>query len=174
MKNSPSISVLAAVLVLNLMALPCLGEEVSDAELLAKIETMYQDYRQDFPNIGEVTAQKLTEWISLRNVVLVDVRKPAERAVSQLPNSITKNDLEASLDSFTNRPIVVYCTIGYRSGNFTKDLKKKGVKAYNLEGGILAWVHHGGTVEHDGSPVQKVHVYGKRWSLLPVGFEAVW
>jgi len=174
MKSYQRLPVLALIFSIIVAASPSLAEDTTDAGRLAEINTMYQDYRQDFPDIGEVSPDTLSHWINSGNVVLVDVRKPKERAVSQIPKSITQEEFEDQLDTFTDRPIVIYCTIGYRSGNFTQDLRKKGVKAFNLEGGILAWVHHEGTVEHEGATVQQVHVYGQRWSLLPAGFEAVW
>ena len=171
MKNYLQLISLAGLI---MMASLSWSETSTDAERLARINDLYQDYRQGFPNIGEVTADTLNLWIKSRDVILVDVRKPKERAVSQIPNSITQQEFEDHPDTYSQGPIVIYCTVGYRSGNFTRDLLKEGVNAYNLEGGILSWVHHEGTVEHEGATVQKVHVYGQRWSLLPAGYEAVW
>ena len=79
-------------------------------------------------------------------------------------------DAEAS----AGKTVVAYCTIGYRSGKYTEKLRSRGIDAYNLEAGILGWVHSFRPVERDGNQVRQVHVYGKQWSLLPEWYEPVW
>jgi len=174
MKNSRFILTFAVTLVACLASLSSWSSEGVDAERLALLEKMYADFRDDFSGIGEVSADTLMEWISAGEVVIVDVREPAEREVSRLPNSIIPKELESYLEGHDNLRVVIYCTIGYRSGKFTRSLKNKGLKASNLAGGIVAWVHHGGPIEHDGKPTRRVHVYGKKWNLLPEGYEPVW
>lgn len=75
--------------------------------------------------------------------------------------------------------IVVYCTIGYRSGKYAMELAGQGIRAENLEGGILSWSHAGGPfqVRNDAglaTPTRRVHVYDKGWNLLHPDYEAVW
>ena len=173
MKNIRFILTFTVALVACLASLSSWSGEVVDAERLALLEKMYADFRDDFSGIGEVSADSLMVWMNSGEVVIVDVREPAEREVSRLPNSITTKELESFLEGHDDQQIVIYCTIGYRSGKFTRSLKNKGVKAYNLAGGIIAWVHHGGPIEHDGNPMRRVHVYGKKWNLLPEGYEPV-
>ena len=174
MKKIRFILIFVVTLVVCLVPLSSRGSEEVDAERLANLEKMYAEYRDDFPGIAEVSPDSLMGWMSSGDVVIVDVREQAELEVSRLPNSITPKELESYLEGHEKQRIVIYCTIGYRSGKFTRSLKKKGVVAYNLEGGILAWVHHGGPIEHDGKPTRQVHVYGKQWNLLPEAFEPVW
>jgi len=174
MKNTRFILTFGVTLVACLASLSSWSSEVVDVERLALLEKMYADFRDDFSGIGEVSADSLMEWMNSGEVVIVDVREPAEREVSRLPNSITTKGLESYLEGHDDQRIVIYCTIGYRSGKFTRSLMNKGVKAYNLAGGIVAWVHHGGSIEHDGNPTRRVHVYGKKWNLLPEGYEPVW
>lgn len=174
MKNSRFILTLFVTLVACLVAFSSWSDEVIDAKRLARLEKMYAEFREDFNGIGEVSADSLMEWMAEGEVVIVDVREPGEREISRLPNSITPQELDFRLEGHDNQRIVIYCTIGYRSGKFTKSLMKKGVKACNLAGGILAWVHHGGPIEHEGNPARRVHVYGKQWNLLPEAYEPVW
>jgi len=174
MINSRFILTFAVTLVVCLASLSSWSSEVVDAERLALLEKMYADFRDDFSGIGEVSADTLMEWMSAGEVVIVDVRERAEREVSRLPHSITPKELESYLEGHHSQRVVIYCTIGYRSGKFTRSLQDKGVKAYNLAGGIIAWVHHGGTIEHDGNSTRRVHVYGKKWNLLPEAYEPVW
>ena len=81
-----------------------------------------------------------------RNLVVVDVRTEAERAVSVIKGAVTKEQYEADVNGeYVGKKIVAYCTIGYRSGKYVEKLiKDKGVDAYNLRGSILAWTHAGG------------------------------
>jgi rhodanese-related sulfurtransferase len=147
----------------------CLDADSARAE---QVESMYQDYRSDFNSAAEVSPDSLVAWLSSGDVVLVDVRKSSEREVAQIPGSITRDEFEAG--NFTDRRVVSYCTIGYRSGKYTEKLSKRGVDAYNLTAGILGWVHDFRPVERDGSQVRQVHVYGRQWSLLPAWYEPVW
>jgi sodium/bile acid cotransporter 7 len=103
-----------------------------------------------------------------RNLVVVDVRTEAERAVSVIKGAVTKEQYEADVNGeYVGKKVVAYCTIGYRSGKYVEKLiKDKGVDAYNLRGSILAWTHAGGPLETaDGTPTNVVHTWGKAWAL---------
>ncbi len=145
-----------------------------DAFRRVRVEEMYRKYHRDFPEVRDVTPDSLMAWLQHGEAVLVDVRKAKEIAVSRIPGSITKDEYAANRQDFAGRKVVSYCTIGYRSGKFTRELARRGVDAYNLFGGILYWVHTGGEVIDAEGPVATVHVYGRQWSLLPVGYKAVW
>ena len=174
MKNNRFILTFAFSMVACFVAFSSWSDEVVDAERLARLEKMYAEFRDDFSGIGEVSADSLMEWMAEGEVVIVDVREPGEREISRLPNSVTPEEIDSRLDGHENERIVIYCTLGYRSGKFTRSLQDKGVKAYNLAGGILAWVHHEGPIEHEGNPTRRVHVYRKQWNLLPEAYEPVW
>ena len=136
------------------------------------IELMYQEYRKSFPEILELTVDDFLKLRSEQQVVLVDVRTDAERAVSVIPGAISEADFDAHRDHFRNLPVIAYCTIGYRSGLFAK--KTAGPKVYNLIGGVLAWARAGQEFSSADRPTRRVHVYGKEWDLLPDGYTAVW
>lgn len=147
----------------------------TDAGKAAAVDAMYEEYRKDFSGVPEMSAAELEEQLALGDVVIVDVREPEEIAVSTIPGSLTKTEFENRLSDMESRTIVVHCTIGYRSAKYVEELKRKGVKAYNLKGSILAWVHEGLPVlDPWGNETKKVHVYGPKWNLLPEGYEGVW
>jgi sodium/bile acid cotransporter 7 len=105
---------------------------------------------------------------------MVDVRTAPERAVSMIPGAVSKEAFEAHLDEHANRPILVYCTAGCRSGAYAKELRERGLNAFNLRGGILAWALNGGPFfDPDEEPTRRVHVHGQGWNVLPPGYEAV-
>lgn len=108
-------------------------------------------------------------------IVLVDNRAARERAVSYIPGSITRAEFERDAGQYRDRPVVVYCTVGCRSGRYATKLRKRGFDARNLGGGVLAWAFADQRfIGPDGADTRRVHVYGRRWNALPDGFEPVW
>jgi rhodanese-related sulfurtransferase len=155
----------------------CLSQELPpESSKDEKVDAMIKQIETQFPQVPVITAKKLISQLKEKQskIVIVDVRTPEEQAVSMIPNSISKKEFEKRKNEFKNRTIVPYCTIGYRSAIYTKKLQAQGHKAFNLEGSLLKWVRHGGTVEKGGKPTNKVHVYGKTWDLLPPSFESVY
>ena len=105
---------------------------------------------------------------------IVDARTRPERHVSIIPRALNKEAFEAHRDEYAEGPILVYCTAGCRSGAYAKELRERGLNAFNLRGGVLAWALNGGPlVEPNGEPTVRVHVHGERWNVLPPGYEAV-
>ncbi|MCA9573435.1 MAG: tetratricopeptide repeat protein, partial [Myxococcales bacterium] len=83
---------------------------------------------------------------------VVDVREPAEQAVSMIPGAIPATTFEAHPEDYAGKEVVAYCTIGYRSGQWAKAWRAKGVDVRNLKGSLLLWTHAGGALVHDGAP----------------------
>lgn len=167
--------VLRGVLLLVLLASASPVGAQSDS--LQRIESMYREYERDsFPGVPAVSAVAARAWADSVDVVFVDARAPRERKISELPDALSTAEFEQTADRYTGRPVIVYCTIGYRSGIETVALRRRGIEAYNLEGGILAWAHAEGNVVDgvSGVPTRRVHVYGRRWNLLPAGWTGVW
>jgi rhodanese-related sulfurtransferase len=137
-----------------------------------QIATMYKTYRAAFPDIPELTVEELTQ---LTDPVFVDVRTEEECAVSTLPGALTLTEFEQQREALGDRPIVAYCTIGARSGEWVQARRAEGVLAYNLVGSILSWTHAGGALEGpDGSETNQVHVYASTWDYVADGYEAIW
>ena len=60
---------------------------MSDQAKREKIEAIYQKISGSFPGIEAITADKLQELLREGNIVLVDVRPPAEQQVSMIPGA---------------------------------------------------------------------------------------
>ena len=168
---------LAAGLFFFLTATACSQSEArnaSDAERRQKIEEMYEDYREAFADVPDISPERAMALLKTEKVVFIDDRKPEEQAVSMLPNSITAADFLRDPSEFEDYTKIGYCTISYRSGKLAQELQGRGIRIYNLRGGILAWVHDGGTVFDKNGPVRRIHVYGPKWNLAPNAYEAVW
>lgn len=111
--------------------------------------------------------------------ILVDVRPREERKVSTIPGAITVDSLDRMpVQVRKGKVVVAFCTIGLRSGRWVEERRAKGENAFNLHGGVLAWAHAGRTFEArdfiGSRPTRQVHVYGRRWNLLPDGYQGVW
>lgn len=126
-------------------------------------------------------AEALLPLLGDTNLVLLDIRQPEEQAVSMIPGSMTPKVFAEKYRKGIpkGRRIVVYCTIGYRSGRYAMQLATQGITAENLEGGILAWSHVGGpfevrNAEGLATPTRRVHIWDKTWNYLHPDYQAVW
>lgn len=114
-----------------------------------------------------------------RQVVLIDVRTLAERAVSMLPDAISAPEFEnlciSSPERFRGAVLVPYCTIGYRSGVYCRRLQAgeflPGEELDVRNGdGVVMWSHDVGQFE---GGARRVHVYGAAWDVAAEGFETL-
>jgi len=153
---------------------------ISDAERLDKVLSMYRDYARNFPKVEGISAQEALAAYEEGSAVFVDVRAPAERAVSIIPGAITTEDLLAAKAAdpaaYAGKTVITYCTISYRSGVLAEEwLERGGPSVRNLEGGLLAWLHAGGPLtKPDGTPTKRAHVFGATWDLAPHGTTTVY
>lgn len=167
----------AAILVWRAM-LPDYGG-FSDAQRHDKVLAMYHEYARNFPDVPDIPAKLALAAFNDASAIFIDVREPAERAVSTIPGALsTEEFLAAWKDSpgeFTGKTIIAYCTISYRSGVLADEWRRgNGPKVRNLEGGLLGWLHAGGPLAtQNGAPIRTVHVFGAKWDLAPRDFETV-
>ena len=147
-----------------------LGDKVKQQ----KVESLYAEYKKSFPEVADLSAQEAIALMENRPVLFVDFREPEEQAVSMLPRAIPGRVFLKNPEVYKDNIIIAYCTISYRSGKLAEKLKKKGLRIINLRGGILAWLHAGGRVYKDNAPVNRVHVYGRKWDLAPTGYESTY
>ncbi|MBI5483574.1 MAG: rhodanese-like domain-containing protein [Deltaproteobacteria bacterium] len=101
-------------------------------------------------NISSREAKALLE--KDRNVYLLDVRSPQEYSQGKLAGSalIPVGQLERRLAEVPkDKPVLVYCAVGSRSGYAAGLLARRGHKeVYNMTDGIVGWYRN-------GFPVQK-------------------
>ncbi len=148
--------------------------ELTDARKKEIIYQMYADYKKnDLPAIKDILPKQAMELIQTGRVVFVDTRKAKEMNVSMLPNALTREEFLQDHLKYKDFTLIAYCTIGYRSGLFAKEMEKKGIIVYNLIAGILAWVHEGGKVFDAKGETKRIHVYGKKWNYPPIGYKPV-
>jgi len=122
-----------------------------------------------------ITASEFAQRSEKEEWVAVDARSDPERRVSIIPGALSILEFEAQLDQHKDKPILVYCTVGCRSGAYAQVLRDRGYDAFSLWGGILSWtLDKRDFVTPDGRSTQRVHVSSPYWDMLPAGYEAVW
>lgn len=170
----------AVVLILILTALSGIpaslfaADPMSDAEKRRLAMEMYTKYQKQFPEVEDIDCEAAIKLLSDPDVVFVDVRKAAEQAVSVIPGAITKNAFMDHLEQYRHKRIIFYCTIGCRSGKLAAKLKREGISVINLRAGLLGWTHAGGPLERQNRPMQRLHVFGRKWDLAPAAVDTVY
>ncbi len=154
-----------------------------DAARHAEVQAMYEGYKEDaFPLVQDITPDALMTLQSQLaaagkgdRLVIVDVRESREQAVSMLPGAVTEEAFHDDETLQQGTVVAAYCTISYRSGVFARKMAAKGIGVLNLQGGLLNWVHEGGTLhDPEGQPTTRLHVYGSTWDLAPERIDAVY
>ena len=128
--------------------------------------------RHDFPDVRRIDPKELAKWLSDSKrapPILLDVRTTAEYEVSHI-HGAERVEPTASADMINitrEKPIVTYCSVGYRSAAFAKKLQDAGYKnVQNMSGSIFEWANEGYSIERNGERVDKVHPYNTTWGKL--------
>jgi rhodanese-related sulfurtransferase len=98
------------------------------------------------PSVGTLEATRL---INQSDAIVIDVRSAAEFAQSHILNArnIPLDELEKrlkELERFKDKPVIVSCATGSRSGSAAAILRKHGFSnVVSLAGGVAAWQQAG-------------------------------
>lgn len=128
--------------------------------------------RHDFPNVRRITPAEMAAWLrdpKRPQPVLLDVRTKAEYDVSHIRGArrVEPGSDASALKLARDRPIITYCSVGYRSGAFAKKLQDAGYNnVQNMSGSIFQWANEGRPLVQDGRRTQKVHPYNGLWGKL--------
>ena len=128
-----------------------------------------------------VSTMSVSDLKNMPNAYIVDSRGEKEFAVSHIADAHFFNYDKPDYSSFNtlpkNTPIVVYCSIGYRSEKIAQKLQQKGfTNVKNLFGSIFEWVNEGNSVvDASGKTTNKIHTYNQKWSKwVYAPIEKVW
>ncbi|MBW4490370.1 MAG: rhodanese-like domain-containing protein [Trichocoleus desertorum ATA4-8-CV12] len=127
-----------------------------------------------YPQVRWVTTVELAKWRknpARTQPLLLDARTAAEYEVSHLKTAQRIDpatpDLTALSQINQNKPVVVYCSIGYRSAKVAAQLQQVGfTQVYDLEGSIFQWANEARPLFQAEQPTTKVHPYNAQWGLL--------
>lgn len=108
--------------------------------------------------------------LALKDPLYIDSRERKEFDVSHIYGAVFVGydslDLTEIPKTNLNRPIVVYCSVGYRSEKVAEKLIELGyTKVYNLYGGIFEWVNQGQKVYKKEEQTNQIHAYNKVWGV---------
>lgn len=102
----------------------------------------FRHFSQKFNSVGPSSAITV---INNENPILLDVREMNEIGNGMLNDAVhiplsAVNKRLPEMDKYRDRPVLVYCRSGNRSGSVCRSLNGRGFeKVYNLSGGIMAW-----------------------------------
>jgi rhodanese-related sulfurtransferase len=94
----------------------------------------------------EIPPDRAAEMIEAGEVELIDVRRPYEWEAGRIEGArrIEVNELTSEAESIPkDRPVLFYCRSGNRSALAAAAFRQAGWDAYNLAGGLRAWVDRG-------------------------------
>lgn len=143
---------------------------------VADLKDVTDKITKDFSDVSRISTNDLADWLkdsSRKPPQLLDAREPAEYAVSHLPGAIQvapdaqAAQLKGRVDF--SKPLVVYCSVGYRSSILARRLTAAGAKqVVNLEGSIFKWANEARPLVHGDAATHKVHPYNRKYGQLLV------
>ncbi len=155
---------LIAVLIVTIIAfLP--GHSAAQGAYDVLLSTLYSN------TVPTISSDSLEAVKKRQAPLLLDTRAESEFQVSHLPEArwIDYETFAPEMvkDVAKDRPIIVYCSVGYRSEKIGEKLKSLGYSnVQNLYGGIFEWKNEGHTVVNSkNQPTDSVHCYNKLWSV---------
>lgn len=145
----------------------------------ATMPSVEEEVARDYPDVPQLPAEDFdAQRRASDRLILLDVREPAEYAVSHIPGAIrvdpdaNATELLAAVGPLpAGATVVVYCSVGVRSSGLAArtqaSLKSHGAASVaNLRGGIFAWHNaHRPLVSAQGS-TDAVHGYDATWARL--------
>jgi rhodanese-related sulfurtransferase len=143
------------------MALQAQTTDPAYAQLLEKM------YRKTVPLLTVSQAAKLQA--SNKEVLFLDTRERKEYQVSHIRGAVWVGYQDFNLKRVSHiprsTPLVVYCSVGYRSEKVGERLLQAGfTNVHNLYGSIFEWVNQGYPVfKSPAERTTRVHAYSPTW-----------
>ena len=162
------------------LALGCqaLGGTARAAEALSWAP-LKQTIRDRFPAVRHLSVTDLHGWLrdpGRPAPLLIDTRSAEEYADGHLPGALHAESVAQFQQlrqrlgpQAATRPVVLYCSVGYRSSALVTALGPSGVggdSVYNLEGSIFEWANRGLPVVANDGQSAKVHPFNRKWGSL--------
>jgi rhodanese-related sulfurtransferase len=152
----------ASLLFFLLMSLPLLAQQTTNKAFGLMIDALIQE------SVPVVTCAEVK---NKPTAVLLDTRRRAEYDVSHLPKArwvgYDDFDLSRVADLPKSTPIVLYCSVGYRSEKIGEKLQAAGyTQVRNLYGGAFEWVNQANpVVDSSGKTTPRIHGYSRVWGV---------
>lgn len=170
------LGILAAISLVLFLPLSAAGQkERGDGNYPQSLKELVHECTAGYQGVPWIRVSEFNSLSKKEEWIIVDTRNIIERALSIIPGSRSIDEFENVLETQRKKNILVYDTVGCRSGEYVQKLKNKGLNVFGLWGGALAWAWNGRTfVTPDGVPTRALHVFQRKWNVLPPGYEGGW
>jgi len=133
-------------------------------------EAIDKKIADEYPSVSHLEGTELHSLYSGADIPhIIDVRTSEEYAVSHLVGAEhmeTANVIAAAISDL-NAPIIVYCSVGYRSAGVAEDLENLGYSnVKNLRHSIFSWAEQGFPLVDQYGDTKFVHPYNRIWGSL--------
>ena len=123
-----------------------------------------------FPGVRWIETLELGRRLaSARAPLLLDARAREEHALGHLPGARWIDPEQTDFRELVAAhaaPIVVYCSVGYRSAALCERLQQAGyTDVRNLCGGIFQWANERRPIQAGEERAAQVHPFSRLWSL---------
>ena len=118
-----------------------------------------------------VSVNGVIDSLNLDEVTFLDAREKKEYEISHIENAIWVGYDDFVIERVKgidrSKTIVIYCSVGYRSGKVGKQLVDDGFEnVLNLYGGIFEWTNAGNDVVSEKGLTNEVHGYNVKWGVF--------
>lgn len=109
--------------------------------------------------------------LATQPTLFIDTRERSEFEVSHIQGArwvgFDDFDINRVADVAKDTPLIVYCSVGYRSEKVSEQLLAAGFTTVaNLYGGIFEWKNQGQTVvDMQDQTTESVHAFDKNWGV---------
>jgi rhodanese-related sulfurtransferase len=104
----------------------------------------------------DLTPEQAAELLREGDAQLLDVREPYEHEAGRISGA-KRVDLERLAEEAPQldreKPVIFYCRVGSRSAVATQAFRGAGFDAFNISGGLAAWVGSGLPIEPEDGHV---------------------
>ena len=105
--------------------------------------------------VSFVTPAVFADRLARKRWIVVDIRALWRRRVSSIPGSISRETFDSCRGMYLKRQILVVDTAGCESPGYVRALRREGLSAHALYGGVVAWATTGRLlVDADGEPTR--------------------
>lgn len=122
-----------------------------------------------FPDVKHIDTVAVKDLIAKEaSVQIIDVREPDEFGTSHIPGAINvppeTPDDELLAKVRADGPVIVYCSVGWRSSILARRLQSAGrTNVSNYAGSIFAWANAEQPLQSEAGTARTVHPYDRHW-----------
>ncbi len=133
-------------------------------------EAIDEKIANEYPSVSHLEGADLHSLYAGTDIPqIIDVRTAEEFAVSHLigARNMETADAIATAIPDSGTPVIVYCSVGYRSAGVAEDLENLGYSnVKNLRHSIFSWAEQGFPLVDEHGATSFVHPYNRIWGTL--------